>query len=173
MHISRINFFVCFSISLISSLNLSFAQNIDRSVFSTNGRFAVNSGIEVNYNIGESVVFTAIGTTAVLTQGFEQKDVAEITLTNSANSVMYANAFPNPVSEKLYITFNSSKISADIELEVFDIQGNRINIDCFYPPAFSLFNFILDFSAYKAGVYFIKLSSFGNNYSSTIKICKI
>ena len=59
--------------------------------------------------------------------------------------------YPNPVSEKLYVTGkNLSKVS---KVEVYDISGKLLQI---IPKAFATENFI-DVSSYKAGVYIIAI----------------
>lgn len=170
MNSSVIKFSFSFTMFLFS-VNIS-AQTIDRDVYSNAGRSATNSGIELSYNIGEAVVFTGTGTSAILTQGFEQEDLATITFINSYNSVVSANAFPNPVEERLYVDVSSSKAISDFELEVYDIQGRKVNIECLYPSSFFNYNFILDFSFFNSGVYIVKLSSSKSNYSSVFKISK-
>jgi len=170
---SVFKFFACLFSSMFFFIGPLSAQNIDRGVYSSNGRYIVNSGIAISYNIGESVVFTGTGTSAILTQGFEQEDLATVTSVNSTNSIMSATVFPNPVGEQLYINFVSNIIINDFELEVFDIQGKKINSENIYASAFSNKNFSIDFSSFKNGVYLIRLTSASHNYSKVFKISKM
>ena len=162
MNSSFIRISFSFFILFVLCLEQSYAQNIDRDVYSSAGRFATISGIELNYNIGELVVYTGTGTNAILTQGFEQEDLATVTFINSYNSVVSANAFPNPVGEKLYVDVFSSTAISDFEVNVYDIQGREVNIECLHPSSFFNYNFVLDFSFFNSGVY-----------SSVFKISKI
>jgi len=164
---------ICICVTMVLFIKPLCSQSIDRDVYSTSGSYIVNSGIAISYNIGEPIVFTGTGASSILTQGFEQEDLATITSVNLTNSIMSATVFPNPVGEQLYINFVSNIIINDFELEVFDIQGKKINSENIYASAFSNKNFSIDFSSFKNGVYLIRLTSASHNYSKVFKISKM
>lgn len=167
-----IRFFACFFVLSTCFLKTSIAQSINRNVVSSSGSYSENSGIAISYNIGEAVVFTGMSSNAILTQGFEQEDLAIITFISSENFLMNANAFPNPVNEFLYVNFSGNFIINDFTIEVFDIQGKKMNIDHSFSSTFSYYNLVLNFASLNSAVYLVKLSVPSSGYVKTFKINK-
>lgn len=160
-----------FFVLMFLFLNSSVAQSVDRSVYSSAGRFVSNSSVSIAYNIGESVVFTAISN-EVLTQGFEQgNDITLSSLSNTTSSI-FSNVFPNPVSNQLFLSCNAGMLISDFEIEVYDVVGRNINVAVDKPSSFVDYVFSLDLSSFPVGVYFVKVSSSKNNYNHVFKINK-
>jgi len=146
------------------------AQSVDRSVYSTSGRSVSNADLSVSYTIGESVVFTGSSSSAVLSQGFEQPEPAVITSSTSAVAFMDINAYPNPVTDLLYVHVNSSAPVTDLDVEVTDVFGKKISTQ--HVAGFSNSTFSLSLSYYPAGVYFIRVFSAAHRLNNTFKIIK-
>jgi hypothetical protein len=163
---------VYFFISMLLFPELSFAQRIDRNVCSSSGKYASNSGIAINYDIGEPIVFTGSGSNVISSQGFVQPDQEIITFSSSSSLLMNMRAFPNPVNDQLYLEINGSLLISDLQLEIFDIYGKKTKIEYDQSSSFLDPEFSLNFSLYKAGVYFIQVSSLMNHFSETFKVIK-
>jgi len=151
---------------------VAFAQSIDRTVYSSGGKYISDPAISVGFTIGEPVVFTGLGSGIILSQGFEQPDKPLITSVPSSTSLLYVNAFPNPVKDQLYIQLNSSNLDR-LQLEVFDVQGKRMQGEQDINVLTSMGDILsLDFSSFVPGIYFIRIWSDINHFNNVIKIIK-
>ncbi|OFY84454.1 MAG: hypothetical protein A3F72_13680 [Bacteroidetes bacterium RIFCSPLOWO2_12_FULL_35_15] len=165
-------YFVCVLFFYCALTQVLVAQQLDRNTSSSAGRNKTVSGITVSYNIGESIVFSGTGTNVILSQGFEQPEATLITSSLSSNPKIEVVAFPNPVSDHLFIQIKKLKSISDIEIHVIDINGKETNMKKTNTSVLSDYFFTLDFSMFAAGVYFLKLSSSGNHFVETLKIIK-
>lgn len=172
MHSSFIKYVFCFFISMAFFLKPAFAQRIDRTVYSNSGKYISNSALAISYTIGEPVIFTGTGSNIISTQGFEQPDQITITFGNSSYSLMDIKAYPNPVSDQLYVHINSNISISDFQLQVFDIYGKKIKVDYNYASALLDHTFLLNLSFCEAGIYFIKITSEIDHLNDTFKIIK-
>lgn len=172
MPTSFIRIFVCFCVSMALFLKPAFAQRIDRTVYSNSGKYISSSALAISYTIGEPVVFTGAGSNIISTQGFEQPDQLTITFSNSSYFPMNINAYPNPVSDQLYVQINSNVSISDFQLELFDIYGKKIKVDYNYASALLDHTFLLNLSFCEAGIYFIKITSEIDHLNDTFKIIK-
>lgn len=164
--------FVCCFVTMVLVSKLSFAQGIDRSVYSSGGKPAQNFDLSIGCNIGEPVIFTGAGANVISSQGFEQPDQAVITFSASPGTLMNISAFPNPVRDRLYVNINSDIVLTDLKLEIVDIYGKTINFEYEYSTSLLNHDFRLNLASCSAGVYFIKVSSRKNQYNNTFKFVK-
>ena len=159
-------------IGLFLSSTATFAQYIDRTVYSSSGKYINVSSVSLGITIGEPVVFTGTGPGIILSQGFEQPDKLLITSIASSTSIMYVNAFPNPVTDQLYVQLNNISAS-DLQLEVFSIQGKSMQDGESITRIASMNNLIsLNFSSYAPGIYFVRIWSDINHLNNVVKIIK-
>ena len=79
-----------------------------------------------------------------------------------------ADAYPNPVTDKLTIGFNTLKGS--YRLSLFDATGKVLQSESLTAGTFSTCE--LSLGNYSAGMYFIRISGTTNNYNQTIRIIK-
>jgi hypothetical protein len=167
--IKRLSFYVFCLVTL--SVESMYSQDVIRDSYSNGGRDAINSGIEISYNIGEPVIFTGISSNAILTQGFEQEDLMIFTRIELFGRECPVNVFPNPLTDKLVIDFSGEGMT-DIILTVYDIQGKQIKEELMSPPVFYRGSLIVDFTAFSKGIYLVKLSSVFCACQATFKISK-
>ena len=153
-------------------ITTAFAQRIDRNVYSSSGKYMNGSSVSIGFTIGESVVFTGVGPGIILSQGFEQPDKPLITSIPSSTSLMYMNAFPNPVKDQLYIQLNNTS-ATDLQLEIFNVQGKRMQAGNDINRIAALDNLLsLNFSSYAPGIYFVRIWSDINHLNNVVKIIK-
>jgi hypothetical protein len=107
-------------------------------------------------------------------QGFKQpwiismfKKSSNLNLLPNDESTISINAFPNPFSDRLTITFSSTS-TLPTELLLFDIQG-IILFKKVYPPMTNEIQ-LTDFTYMRPGQYILRL--YHNNRPKTISIIK-
>ena len=104
----------------------SYAQTIERQLIGSSGGSFVNSTIDLNYSIGETVITTESSGALILTQGFQQEDDGILGVDEfvKVNNVLL---YPNPVSGSLSIQFieDASK-SGNVSVTVYDNQGKVV-----------------------------------------------
>lgn len=173
MHYSMIRCCVCFFCCMIVCQNALHAQQVSRIVYSSAGKSVTSSGLSLSYNIGESIVFTGIGSNILLTQGFEQADKDVLTIINSPKSLLNVNVFPNPVMDQLQIRINGDKeVISDLLIEVEDMVGKRIKtIPVFVTVSWDQ-TFSIDFFNLRTGVYMVRVSSQKEHLNKTFKVIK-
>ncbi len=96
--------------------------------------------------------------------------VIENILTSSQNieALLGFEIFPNPASDKLQVLISLKK-SMDIQLELFDINGKRIQSDQWNS---SSINFEYDTNGLASGIYVLKLSSGNGSAFQKLSVVK-
>lgn len=100
----------------------------------------------------------------VMTQVLVQYNINENT--NSVSYLQNINIYPNPLSNKIVLEFNSS-ISESATLKIINLNGdNVITKDTIINEGFNNFN--IDLKDYHSGVYFLNITSANLNIIRTI-----
>ena len=118
---------------LSSGLN---AQSISRSVISTAGESSQGKSITLDWTLGEMATSTLTHDAGLLTEGFQQPDIkveaiapAELPIpvkgeVETVNlEALEINAYPNPVSQSLWVETNSN-LSENGILQLVDARGS-------------------------------------------------
>jgi Secretion system C-terminal sorting domain len=170
MNFCTTRIYLCFFLLMIFSSGHLCSQTLERNVISSSGTAVSTGGLIVSYNVGEAIVFTGSNATAILTQGFEQPEEAPLTIRNFPNTVMEVTAFPNPVTDLVYIHVNDTLLVSDYQMEVIDVVGKKIKSPSF--TSLSNDTFSIDLSDLASGIYFFNVISFSNHINTTFKIIK-
>ena len=149
-----------------------FSQSIQRGTdFSSAAHYGTTTNLQVQSNIGELIVNT-IGTQTLLTQGFVQPEPPVVTSSNNYNTTFEGVAYPNPVTNNLYVDLNCDS-NNDITIEVFDILGNLQIIDIVKTTFLGKSHFEFNCKNLDSGVYFVRINSQKNQLNKTFKINKV
>ena len=149
----------------------AFSQSIQRSViFSSAGNYADAGTLHLQSNIGELMADTYAHPQGMLSQGFVQPETMMITLVNDHAGKIEAKAFPNPVTDKLYIELGATDVSS-LVIEVFDLLGKKQSLPLSKANAGG--HYELSFEDMQAGIYFVRISSGSGHYTKTFKINKV
>lgn len=148
-----IYFFNCF---------FSFSQSLSPNVISSSGT-SFNSGVnQLEWTLGESVIFTLSNGSNLLSQGFHQTNLLVSSLGDSSNDYII-NVFPNPTFD--YIQLQFEKINTPLVIELYSVEGKLLTrIEA--PNNNSL---LIDMNDYAAGIYMLYIT---NNYNR-VKSCKV
>ena len=101
---------------LICTTN-SFGQEL--FVISGGGGYAENASYSMSYTVGETVIATATTSSFHITQGFQQPDVAVLSVEEVQK--IDISVYPNPARDVLNIT-----TSENTRLSVYDMQGKLV-----------------------------------------------
>ena len=100
------------------------AQELQSSLLSTSGDFFSNDSYSISWSLGEIAIETFTQTNNILTQGFQQTRLTTTGIQENSIQKNEIQVYPNPASDKLYISF-SSGVNLSYHLEIFDLIGSK------------------------------------------------
>jgi hypothetical protein len=155
--------FLLFSLLLIPIS--AFSQTLHHQMISAQGgKSSLESGILVNYTVGQqSVVGTKTGNITVQ-QGFQQSNWNKIIAQNNVS--VSTSTFPNPFLDRINFSFTAS-VGETISLHIYDVSGRLVFTDNLQVVELTT---SIDLKHLPSANYFIQLSSL--NYLYYTKIIK-
>ncbi len=137
-----------------------------QQVISSAGTHATGTGVQLSWTLGETVVSTFSGSSVILTQGLHQGKLTITAIEPLVLSGVTLNVFPNPVNDKLNISF--SNFAEDKYLfSVTDVNSRLIiNGKAVENPQ------PIEMTSVTSGVYFIKVEVPKEKRWQTFKIVK-
>ena len=94
-------------IILLTGVQVSIAQSVDRHVVSSGGKEFSNSSGRIAYTIGEPITETFSSGNATATQGFHQGTI-NITSIREQIPELEISIFPNPTTDRLNVKLNET-----------------------------------------------------------------
>ncbi|WP_158867906.1 T9SS type A sorting domain-containing protein [Maribellus comscasis] len=146
-------------ILLIASL--SFAQE----VISTAGETQSNSGYELSWTVGETVINTLSAENTILTQGFHQSKLIITAVEELIESNNQVNVFPNPTAQFAIIKFD--QLPEKNIYNLFNINGKLLS-----SKEIEYTETQIDLTPYANGSYLLKIIQEDNLPLKTFKIIK-
>lgn len=118
------------SLILIASSGLLLsAQSLSPAVISIAGGYAkAGNGMSLSWTLGEPVTPTLQSGGVLLTQGFQQPFLGEITSYEAANFDYTINTWPNPVQEMINI---QTDYDQTLKYYLYDIRGHLYGSESF------------------------------------------
>ena len=123
-----------------------FSQTIQPSVVNNTGGSFENTEMLIEWSLGEMSITTISNAAHLVTQGFLQPNLEKQVGTEAIAIEADILAFPNPVTDYLYL---SAKNSDKWQIEIFDVVGKMIIRTDFQPK--------LDLHSLKPGLYIFSL----------------
>jgi hypothetical protein len=152
---------------IILSLLISFSGNLlAQQVISSAGASATGTNVQLSWNIGEPVIETFTGTSAILTQGLLQSKL-EVTAVDPLDYPgLTLMVYPNPVFSSLRLDLQG-ELPKNLYLRLFDLNGKQILIRQIetLPELINMENFA-------QGTYLLKVSGNLDEPLKTFKIIK-
>ena len=96
-----------------------------QQVISSAGGSAVGTGVQLSWTIGEPVIETFTGTSAVLTQGFHQTKLTVTAVDPTLFPGLEVNVYPNPVSTTLRVQISGERMQK-LSYRLFNMEGKAI-----------------------------------------------
>lgn len=141
------------------------AQSLHHQMISAQGGGVVtNSGITVNYSVGQQSVTGTSSGAYVVQQGFQQNNWSKIIKQNK--NLIVTTLFPNPFVEQITLTFSSSP-GIKVKVIVFDVLGRIVHSEVVVNENNEI---KLNLSRLSSAEYLIRLTS--ENYEHSAKIIK-
>jgi len=113
----------CISVLLLAiSYHLTIAQSPDLSLISSGGGIAYNGSVYLSYSIGEPFTSYSGMEEHWVTEGFQQPDAIDITVSTNENGTnLQINFSPNPTHDKVDIT--GLDMTACYQIQLINILG--------------------------------------------------
>lgn len=140
---------------------VTFAQ---KGAVSTGG-VATGAGGSVTYTIGETNYITSTGTGGQVTQGLQQPFEIYLLEAESAELNIAVSLFPNPASEKIIISVESS-VTENLRYQLYDMDGKLLIEKKMESGQADIL-----MRDYASATYFVKVIN-NNNESKNFKIIK-
>lgn len=153
------NKFLLLTLFLYLIVNDSGAQVLlERQVMASGGGHASATGVILSYTIGEPAILTLTNASAILTQGFQQPAFITVGLPDPYTDLQSLNIFPNPVTDQLNISIQSSK-SFEALISLFDLTGRLVMPEQLFPVMENISLLIrLDLQSLAPAAYLVRIS---------------
>jgi hypothetical protein len=137
-------------ITLVISLTISAQMN--QEVVSSAGGNKTNSGISLNWTLGEPIVRTFIKRNLSPGQRFQQRNIVT-SIEENIDVLVKVKVYPNPANEYINIQFEKP-VEKDIVVTILDSQGKYAKSDVIES---SISEKLIDLQYLPAGIYYLKL----------------
>lgn len=157
--------------SLIRLLQVIFlvlipALCFSQQVISSAGASATGTGVQLSWTVGEPVISTFTGTSAILTQGFHQSKLTITSIEPVSLPGLEIKVYPNPTLNRLNIDIVSGEWN-DLHLGLYDGNGKLL---LFQPIRTT--SETLNFDTYSPGLYFLKATRNSGEILQVFKVVK-
>jgi hypothetical protein len=137
-----------------------------QQVISSAGGSATGTGVQLSWTIGEPVIETFTGSSAILTQGFHQSKLTVTAIDPAIYPDLELSVFPNPVSSSLRLVTRGDQLQK-LSYQLYNMEGQSI-LSGKVEASPELINMEL----YTSGTYLLKVLKNGNVPVRTFKIVK-
>jgi len=137
-------------ILLCSFIIMCLALNGQQVISSSGGTMNSSTG-SLSFTIGEGVASTLTKGDKIVTQGFQQSNLAVSILNEAIDLNFSLNAFPNPTKDILNLSTDKDDISS-LQFRLYDSNGKMLMNKKFDSSSVTII-----FDQYPYGIYFIKV----------------
>lgn len=154
--------------SFISFLWLLSATVVSgQQVISSAGASAAGTGVQLSWTVGETVIETFTGTSAILTQGFHQTRLTVTAIELIPVPDLDLTVYPNPVSSVLRLQAIGKKKVPQMTYSLFNMEGKVILKKLFTDSPEEI-----NMEMYSSGTYVLKIFNGENQPLRTFKVIK-
>lgn len=97
------------------------AQSADQYIITSQGGTSAGETMEISWTIGDVITMTTQSAHGLVTQGFQQPELAVKEMTPSGEASFEAKVYPNPFSEEL--TLEVDNRGSTYRVEMIDMSG--------------------------------------------------
>ncbi len=144
---------------------VTIAQSVSPEVIASAGAHFAIPTIQMSWTLGEPITQTFSNGSATLTQGFQQSNISLVSVEN-LDPLIEIRAYPNPISDFLTIELSDNALNS--EMQLIDATGKVVLLGRVTAP-----KFILDFTAYSKGTYYLNFKNENGSILHTITLQKI
>lgn len=143
-----------------------YGQSLGPEVIATAGEQASGSTAQISWTLGEPVIETFSGNSAILTQGFHQTNLM-ITALEDLAADFRVRVYPNPTAAQVQV--EAPEAPTAFSLELTDATGRTLQTEA---EASQFATRSLDLSGYAPGWYLLRLHTADGKTIKTFKIVK-
>lgn len=159
---------------LLGAIFLSFSGygqiSLEPNVLASGGAYGESETMSISWTLGELATTTLRGGDMILTQGFQQTlDIGTGINTKEVNWGI--SAYPNPVTDVLFVQFNTNK-NREFWIEVQDVTGRVLSLER-HNEIFPGDVVRLNTSSFAYGVYFLKVFTPDREQTQVLSIRKL
>jgi hypothetical protein len=122
-----------------------------QQVISSGGASAVGTGVQLSWTIGEPVIATFTGTSAILTQGFHQSKLTVTAIDPTLFPGLEVSVYPNPVSTSLRLHISGDRLQ-NLTYILYNIEGKAVlNKEIVSSPE------LIQMELFSSGTYLLKV----------------
>lgn len=158
---SKVSSFMCF-LWMLSATVASGQQ-----VISSAGASATGTGVQLSWTVGEPVIDTFTGTSAILTQGFHQTRLTVTAIEVIPVPDLDLTVYPNPVSSVLRLQAIGKKKVPQMTYSLYNMEGKAIMKKLFTDSPEEI-----NMELYSSGTYILKIFNGENQPLRTFKVIK-
>ena len=108
------------------------SQSISPQVINTTGGSVQVEGYYIDFNVGETVIQTVMGSPAIVTQGFLQPaDTSGVVATSTIQKSADVTIYPNPTTSFLHIKIDAS---TDYYCQIYNMAASKTLTKSVYNP---------------------------------------
>ena len=145
--------------------SISIAQSVTPEVTASAGAHFAIPSVQISWTLGETITETLTNSSAQLTQGFQQSNIAVVGISDYDFSYS-VEAFPNPTIDVVQIKLSDNVTQG--RLTIIDPTGKLI-----HEKEITESEFLLDFAPYSQGTYFLNLMNDDGILLHTVRLQKI
>ena len=138
-----------------------------QQVVSSAGASAEGTGVQLSWTIGEPLIETFTGSSAILTQGFHQSKLTVTPIDVIPAPDLDLAVYPNPVSTALHLQATGKKTVQNLKYALYNIEGKMILVKPFVNSPEEI-----NMELYRSGTYFLKVMRNDNIPLRTFKVIK-
>ncbi len=137
-----------------------------QQVVSSAGAQVSGTNVQLSWTVGETVIETFTGTSAMLTQGFHQSKL----LVTAVNPLVFPGisleVYPNPVTSALQLHVKGEEIP-ELMVRLFDMNGRLV-----LGEAVKAMPAVISMEKFTPGTYLLKVYSTSDDPLKTFKVIK-
>jgi hypothetical protein len=122
-----------------------------QQVISSAGGSATGTGIQLSWTVGEPVIETFTGSSAILTQGFHQSKLTITAIDPAVYTDLELSVFPNPVSTSLQLQIKGDLLQK-LSYQLYNMEGKTI-----FSKKVDASPEMINMELYTSGTYLLKI----------------
>jgi hypothetical protein len=148
----------------------AFSQSLTPDVVAAGGDYYVTNTGSLSWTLGEAVIETVSNNETTFTQGFQQSLYEVVDIEDVKDDSYTVFVYPVPASDFLNIDITSQDKTVSLNVELFDIAGNKL-----YEQAVqsSSFHENMSLTKYRSNSLVLKITNTKNQIVKTFKILKV
>jgi hypothetical protein len=137
-----------------------------QQVISSAGASATGVGVQLSWTVGEPVIETFTGTSAILTQGFHQSKLTVTAIDPKLFPELDLSIYPNPVSTSLRLEISGDRLQ-NLTYRLYNIEGKTI-----LTKVIETSPELIKMDLFTSGTYLLKVFRDDNTPLKTFKVIK-